>query len=150
MAHQLFDLDRFLQAQSPVLPTVEAELTEGRKVSHWMWFVFPQIAGLGFSQTSKYYALKGRDEAAAYLSHPVLGQRLRRSVGLVCRHRHHDAVRIFGSIDAIKFRSCLTLFLAVAGSAEDRALFEGALAQFFEGRTDEKTEQLLGADVRSG
>ena len=150
MGQQSFDLDRFLDAQSAVLPIVEAELAQGRKITHWMWFVFPQIAGLGSSQTSRYYALHGRYEAAAFLSHPVLGQRLRRCIGLVCRHRHRDAVAIFGSIDAIKFRSCLTLFLAVAESTEDRALLENALLQFFGGRADGKTERLLGSEDRAG
>ena len=150
MEHHAFDLNRFLEAQSAVQSAVEAELTRGRKVTHWMWFVFPQVAGLGLSQTSQYYALQGRGEAVAFLSHPVLGQRLRRCIALVCRHQHRDAVQIFGSIDAMKFRSCLTLFLAVVDSAEDRALLEGALEQFFGSRVDEKTERLLGADDRNG
>ena len=109
-----FGLQRFVDAQAPVYEAVRSELKAGRKQSHWMWFVFPQIAGLGTSPTAVRYALSSLDEARAYLAHPVLGERLRECAGLVLGVEGRSALQIFGSIDATKFRSCLTLFEAAA------------------------------------
>lgn len=130
------DPDRFIAAQDAVLERVEAELAAGRKTSHWMWFVFPQIAGLGFSATSVYYALPSLDAAGAYLADPVLGPRLVRHVELALRHRDTSAEAIFGGIDALKFRSCLTLFAAVPGAPD---VFARALDAFFDGERDQRT-----------
>ena len=101
-------LDRFLEAQAPVYAQVLGELRAGRKASHWMWFIFPQIAGLGQSATSRAYAIQSLAEARAYLAHPVLGARLRECCQAVMNIRGKSAEDIFGAIDAMKFRSCLT------------------------------------------
>ncbi|WP_274628511.1 DUF1810 domain-containing protein [Arvimicrobium flavum] len=135
MSSDPFDLQRFFDAQAPVIETVRRELAAGRKASHWMWFVFPQIAGLGFSAMSQRYAIASLAEARAYLDHPVLGARLRECVELALRHRARTAHEIFGSPDDMKFRSCLTLFdKGVPGD-----VFAEALATFFEGERDEAT-----------
>jgi uncharacterized protein (DUF1810 family) len=134
-----YDLQRFVEAQDRVLDRVRAELTDGRKRSHWMWFVFPQIAGLGFSPMSQRFAISSRAEAEAYLAHPVLCQRLRKWVGLVLAHSGQSAHAIFGSPDDMKFRSCLTLFDQV--SPDD--VFDKALASFFDGERDEATLRKL-------
>ncbi len=132
-----FDLKRFVAAQAVVYDAVLAELTAGRKRSHWMWFVFPQIVGLGFSAMSQRYAIGSRAEAEAYLTHPVLGPRLVECTRLVLASAGsaHD---VFGDPDTAKFRSCMTLFAAVA---EDASVFSQALARFFGGAAD--TETLL-------
>ncbi|MBP7002042.1 DUF1810 domain-containing protein [Amaricoccus sp.] len=132
-------LGEFVAAQDRVWPQVEAELAAGRKASHWMWFVFPQAAGLGRSETARFYALDGLAEARAYLAHPVLGPRLRRAVDLMLGHAGEDAAAILGGIDAIKLRSCLTLF-AEAAPEEER--FAAALAAFYDG-PDRATLDLL-------
>ena len=137
------DLDRFVDAQDGVMPRVEAELAAGRKQSHWMWFVFPQIAGLGSSATAQYYAIADLDHARRYLAHPSLGRRLRESVGLALRHRGVSARDMFGSPDDLKFRSCLTLFAAASSTEDDDRLFGEALRVFYEGRPDERTLELL-------
>jgi uncharacterized protein (DUF1810 family) len=131
-----FDLERFVVAQGPVLDRVAAELKQGRKTSHWMWFVFPQIAGLGFSAMSQRYAISSLDEARAYLAHPVLGSRLRQCVAVLLDVNGSSAHEIFGSPDDIKLHSSLTLF---AQAAKDEPLFAEALARFFEGRPDRST-----------
>src|SRR5258708_39598251 len=105
-----FDLQRFVAAQRPVIDEVRAELAVGRKQSHWMWFVFPQIAGLGFSPTAVHYAIGSADEAAAYLAHPVLGVRLHETTELATRIRGRTARGGFGSPDDLKFRSAVALF----------------------------------------
>ncbi len=139
-AQDPFDLERFVVAQAPVIDEVEAELAAGRKTSHWMWFVFPQIAGLGFSAMSQRYAIGGVDEARAYLDHPVLGRRLRRLTGVVNGQDGRTAHQIFGSPDDLKFRSTMTLFDAVAPGGD----FRTALDKFFDGDGDEATLRLLG------
>ena len=131
-----FDLERFVAAQDPVFAQVAAELRAGRKRSHWMWFVFPQIAGLGFSAMAQRYALGSLDEARAYLAHPVLGSRLRECVALVRDVEGRDAHAIFGSPDDMKFRSCLTLF---ARAAPGEALFRDALEKYYGGAEDAAT-----------
>ena len=134
-----FDLSRFVDAQSGTYDTALAELRAGRKRSHWMWFIFPQIAGLGLSAMSQRYAIGTLAEARAYLDHPVLGPRLRELVGVVLQHRDRSAHEIFGSPDDFKFRSCLTLFDRM--SPDD--VFAAALTAFFGGRPDVKTLELL-------
>lgn len=134
-----YDLKRFVEAQDRVLDRVRAELTDGRKRSHWMWFIFPQIAGLGFSPMSRRFAIVSLAEAEGYLAHPVLGPRLKESVGLVLAHSGQSAHAIFGSPDDMKFRSCLTLFDQVAPGD----IFDEALAAFFSGDADPATLRLL-------
>src|SRR5690606_29192669 len=109
-----FDLDRFIRAQQPVMAQVRGELSAGRKGTHWMWFVFPQLAGLGSSQRAQAYALSSLDEARAYLAHPVLGHRLVECTELVNRVDGSTAHDIFGSPDDLKFHSCMTLFSLAA------------------------------------
>lgn len=135
-----YDLERFVAAQAPVFERVRAELRNGRKTSHWMWFVFPQIAGLGTSAMSRRYAIGSLEEARAYLDHPVLGRRLRDCVALVLSHRDRSAHAIFGSPDDSKLRSSLTLF---AAAAPEEAEFASALSHFF-GGPDEATLELPG------
>jgi len=134
-------LDRFLEAQSGgVYEQALAELQAGRKTTHWMWFVFPQIAGLGRSETARYYAIESLGEARAYLAHPVLGFRLNACVAALLTHRGRTAIEIMGGIDATKLRSSLTLFQAAgAGPA-----FTEALGAFFTG-PDPETLRLLGS-----
>lgn len=133
---QEFDLDRFVSAQDPVYSDVLAELRTGKKRTHWMWFVFPQIAGLGQSEMARTYAIASGDEAAAYLAHPVLGPRLRECARLVATHRGKDIGDIFDSPDDRKFHSSMTLFADVA---PDEAVFQTCLDQFFDGRPDTAT-----------
>ncbi|TPE52243.1 DUF1810 domain-containing protein [Amaricoccus solimangrovi] len=133
-------LERFVTAQAPVWQAVEAELAAGRKRSHWMWFIFPQIAGLGRSATSVHYALDDIGEARAYLAHPLLGARLRRAAELMLTHRGQPAERILGGIDAVKLRSSMTLFAAADPS---EPLFPAVLDAFFEGSPDPATRALI-------
>ena len=131
-----FDLQRFLHAQEPVISQVVHELTAGRKTSHWMWFVFPQMQGLGSSPTAKRYAIGSRAEAEAYLRHDRLGPRLRQCTGLVNRIEGKTVAAIFGSPDDMKFRSCMTLFSALL---PPEPVFAAALARYFEGKPDPLT-----------
>jgi uncharacterized protein (DUF1810 family) len=140
MSDDPFDLERFVAAQMPVMALVRAELAAGRKRSHWMWFVFPQLAGLGFSAMAATYAIASLDEARAYLAHPVLGPRLVDCTRLVLAAEGGDAHAIFGSPDDLKFRSSMTLF---ALAAPDERAFVEALAKFFGGKADAKTLLLL-------
>ena len=137
-----FDLRRFVQAQDPVLPQARAELAAGRKRTHWMWFVFPQLAGLGHSATARHYALRSLDEARAYLDHPVLGPRLLDCVRLANAVEGRTAHEVFGSPDDLKFRSCLTLF---ALARPEEALFRAALDKYYGGAMDPATLALLRA-----
>lgn len=123
-------------AQAPVWPQVQAELKAGRKQSHWMWFVFPQIAGLGHSAMAQRYALASLDEARAYLAHPLLGSRLRQATELVLAVEGKTAHEIFGSPDDVKFRSSMTLF---AAAAPQETLFQKALYKYFSGEGDALT-----------
>jgi len=136
-----FGLDRFVEAQAAVWPRALAELERGRKESHWMWFVFPQIAGLGSSPTARHYAIVSADEARAYLAHPLLGARLHEGVAAMLAHRGASAEAILGGIDSLKFRSSMTLFEAVA---DDPAPFADALDAFYGGERDRATLGLLG------
>ena len=139
-------LQRFVDAQEGVHARAEAELARGRKTSHWMWFVFPQLRGLGASPTAQRFAIADRAEAAAYLAHPVLGPRLRRMVEVALAHRDRSAEAIFDPVDALKLRSCLTLFRAVAADDADRQLFDAALAAFYAGEACPLTRRRLGDD----
>lgn len=134
-----FDLARFLEAQAPVIAVARAEMAAGRKRSHWMWFVFPQIAGLGSSAMAQRYAIGSTAEAEAYLDHPVLGSRLRDLTELA-NEAAGSAREVFGAPDDLKFRSCMTLFNAVA---PDETPFLSALARFFGGERDEVTLEIL-------
>jgi uncharacterized protein (DUF1810 family) len=138
---QDFDLDRFVWAQEPVIAQVRAELKARRKSTHWMWFVFPQLAGLGFSQNAQFYGIASLDEARAYLAHPVLGPRLVECTGLVNAIEGRTAHDVFGSPDDMKFRSSMTLF-ALVDPAEPA--FGTALEKYFGGRRDTRTLELLG------
>lgn len=137
-----YDLQRFLDAQAPVYRTVLAELNAGTKRTHWMWFIFPQLRGLGHSHTAVRYALSGLDEARAYLDHPVLGSRLRDCTGAILEHSARTATDIFGCPDDLKLRSSLTLFTQAARQPE---LFVAALDAFFAGKPDDLTLALLGS-----
>ena len=130
------DLRRFVDAQDPVLDRVRAELRRGRKASHWMWFVFPQVAGLGSSPTARRFALSGLDEARAYLAHPVLGPRLRECAGLAAAAPGGSAAEVFGHPDDLKLRSSMTLF---ARAAPDEPVFGRVLDQYFQGTQDAAT-----------
>lgn len=134
-----FDLARFLAAQEGTIDAARAELAAGRKQSHWMWFVFPQIAGLGASAMAQRYAISSAAEAAAYLDHPVLGSRLRDLTELA-NEAAGSAHDVFGTPDDMKFRSCMTLFNAVA---PDEAPFRNALARHFGGERDALTLEIL-------
>jgi uncharacterized protein (DUF1810 family) len=134
-------LERFVAAQAHVHDTVLEELRQGRKVSHWMWFVFPQIAGLGRSEVSRQYAIESLQEARDYLAHPVLGPRLRECAAIVLATRGRTAVEIFGSIDAMKLRSCMTLFHRAAPTVR---VFQDVLDRYFGGVPDPATDELLG------
>jgi uncharacterized protein (DUF1810 family) len=136
-----FDLQRFVDAQAPVWGDVLAELARASKQSHWMWFVFPQLAALGRSGTARFYGISGPDEARAYLAHPVLGPRLHECCGLLLEASGRSAREIFGEIDAMKLRSCLTLFEAVA---PQEAVFRECLDRYFAGERDPLTKDLLG------
>ena len=135
-----YDLQRFVAAQAPVFETACAELKAARKQSHWMWFIFPQIEGLGRSPAAKRFAISGRAEAEAYLRHPVLGSRLRRCTELVHCVEGRSAHQIFGAPDDMKFHSSMTLFGAVA---EDNWLFLDTLRKYFGGEMDSKTLERL-------
>lgn len=136
-----FNLSRFVEAQRPVFSRVMDELRAGRKTSHWMWFVFPQLRGLGRSDMAGRFAISGLAEARAYLQHELLGSRLEACVAAVLQHRGVSAERIFGSPDDLKFRSCLTLFKSVPSGP---AVYQQALEQFYSGEPDRKTLLLLG------
>ncbi len=136
-----FDLQRFVTAQAGVIEDVLGELAAGRKTSHWMWFVFPQLRGLGSSSMAQFYGIASLDEAKAYLRHPLLGPRLVDCTERVLRHRDHTLHAIFGSPDDSKFRSCMTLFHIASSGPE--TVFERALGQFCAGERDPRTLALL-------
>ena len=135
-----YNLHRFVAAQNDVYARVCTELRRGQKTSHWMWFVFPQIEGLGYSSMAQRYAITSIEEARAYLQHPVLGSRLRECTQLVCDISEKTIHDIFGSPDDMKFRSSMTLF---ARAAEEDSVFDEALRKYFAGEPDELTLQKL-------
>ncbi len=137
---ELFDLDRFVQAQNPVLDQVHLELRAGRKRTHWMWFIFPQLSGLGHSATARHYAIASLAEAQAYLAHTILGPRLIECTGLVDRVEGQSAHQIFGSPDEMKFHSSMTLF---ALARPDMLVFRAALDKYFGGALDRLTTETL-------
>jgi uncharacterized protein (DUF1810 family) len=141
-----YDLGRFVEAQDRVLSRVRAELQAGHKQSHWMWFVFPQLAGLGSSATAREYAISSLDEARAYLGHELLGQRLRECTHLVNEVQGRTIEQIFGYPDYLKFRSCMTLFARAAAAPDDAhgaRVFRTALEKYFAGEEDALTGGLL-------
>lgn len=133
-------LQRFLDAQAPVFEQACAELQAGCKQSHWMWFIFPQLRGLGHSAMAQHYGIASRQEALDYWLHPVLGPRLKQVMALLLAHRGLSAQAIFGATDAMKLKSCATLFAAVA---PDEPVFQQVLDQYYAGALDEQTLALL-------
>jgi uncharacterized protein (DUF1810 family) len=138
------DLIRFLDAQTSIYSRVVEELTDGRKKTHWMWFIFPQLAGLGRTATAAHYAVRDLGQAKRYLDDSILGPRLRQVVGLMMNQKGKSALEILGSPDDLKFRSSLTLFREAATEDSDRTLFTEALDQFYRGEADTRTLELLG------
>ena len=134
-------LERFVDAQQGIYAQALAELRDGRKRSHWMWFVFPQLRGLGHSAMAQHYGLASVGEARAYLAHPLLGPRLGEATHAVLAHAGQTPEAIFGGIDAVKLRSAMTLFEAAAGASETR--FAAVLDQFYDGVRDTATLQRL-------
>ena len=139
-ALDIHDLERFVAAQEPVIADVYEELAAGHKQTHWMWFVFPQMIGLAKSQMSRRYAIRSRAEAEAYLEHHILGARLRECTSLVCQHSDRSITNILGEPDDMKFWSSMTLF---SSSAPEEPVFVAALEQFFSGKRDPQTRELL-------
>ena len=135
-----FDLARFVSAQDRVWDDVVRELKAGRKETHWMWFVFPQLATLGRSSLARFYGMSGLDEATAYLAHPILDARLNEVCTILLKLDGNDPRAIFGSVDALKLRSCLTLFAAASGGGR---VFLQCLQQYFEGVSDDLTSSHL-------
>ena len=134
-------LDRFLDAQRGDYAAALAEVRRGRKTSHWMWYIFPQIAGLGQSSTARYYSIRDLEEAREYYAHPVLGQRLREISGVLLELRGSDPLAVFGGIDSMKLKSSMTLF---AVAAPDDPLFQQVLDKYYGGEQDALTLRILG------
>jgi uncharacterized protein (DUF1810 family) len=139
--HDQFDLQRFVDAQASTYERALKELQSGRKQSNWMWFVFPQLTGLGHSDMARRYGISGREEAIAYLQHPLLGERLARCCAALLEWKDRSAAHIMGSPDDMKLRSSMTLFAAVA---PEQQVFRDVLEVFFRGQADELTLSKLG------
>ncbi|MEP6596223.1 MAG: DUF1810 domain-containing protein [Ginsengibacter sp.] len=137
-----YNLERFIEAQHTDYATALSEIKHGRKQSHWMWYIFPQVLGLGYTSTSILYAIKDLDEATAYLNHEVLGKRLIEISNALLALETNDTQKIFGNPDDMKLRSSMTLFTLVPGADE---VFQKVLDKFFNGEKDERTLQLLNA-----
>jgi uncharacterized protein (DUF1810 family) len=137
------DLIRFLDTQDQIYWQVVEELTKGSKQTHWVWFIFPQVVGLGRSAMTQHYAIRDLDQARRYLADAILGRRLRQAVGRMLDHKGKSAFEILSSPDDLKFRSCLTLFREAATENSDRALFTRALDQFYAGQPDDRTLELI-------
>lgn len=137
----IYNLERFIQAQEETFNTAFAEIQDGRKKSHWMWFIFPQLRGIGKSNMSYVYGIADLKEAKAYLADPVLGPRLERISEELLKLEEHDPEVIFGTIDAMKLHSCMTLFAQT--SNEQCSVFNKVLQQYFHGKEDEKTLSVL-------
>ena len=133
-------LDRFIKAQANTYKIAMSELKNGKKRTHWMWFIFPQLRGLGMSSISRYYGLEGIEEARAYLDHPVLSGRLYEACNELLKHKDKSALEIFGDIDEMKLKSSMTLF---ALASEDYTIFDEVLRCFFDGKMDEATVKLI-------
>ena len=142
--HDPYDLQRFVDAQEPTFERAMQELRAGHKRSHWMWFIFPQLEGLGHSEMAWRYAITDRQEALAYLAHPLLGPRLEAGARAVLESQGRTAREIFGTPDDLKLRSCMTLFASVA---PQREVFQQVLDGFYQGRGDVKTLALLGEET---
>jgi uncharacterized protein (DUF1810 family) len=140
------DLTRFITAQDPVYNDVLTELKSGQKQTHWMWFIFPQIDGLGHSSIAKRYAIKNADEAREYLRHPVLGKRLIECTETVKAIQNRSASQIFGYPDDLKFRSSMTLFASVSG---EESIFHDLISKYYEGQADDRTIEILKAQAQS-
>jgi len=138
-----FDLERYIAAQETIYSDVLLELCSGKKQGHWMWFIFPQIIGLGYSSTSQYYAVKSLEEAQTYLVHQVLVSRLQESTAAVMALEDRSALDIFGEIDQLKFHSSMTLFSHIAGP---ESVYQQALDKYFDGEQDYRTLDILAFD----
>lgn len=134
-----FNLQRFLDAQQGDYEHALAEVRNGRKYSHWIWYIFPQLKGLGMSYNSQYYGISGKEEAEAYLAHPVLGERLREITSAFLQLKSKTAEEVFGSLDAMKVLSCMTLFNEVAPGD----LFRQVIDRYYQGEKDEMTKRML-------
>lgn len=137
-----YNLNRFVEAQDKVYAQVVTELRQGRKVSHWMWYIFPQIKGLGYSSTAMYYAISSLDEATEYLNHPILGFRLIECCQVLLRLENKTAEEIFGGIDAMKLKSSMTLFSLVS----DNLVFNQVLGMYYNGEKDNATLRIIESD----
>jgi uncharacterized protein (DUF1810 family) len=142
-----YQLNRFATAQQDDFEQALAEIRSGKKRTHWMWYIFPQIDGLGFSSIAKYYAIKSIEEAKAYLNHPILGPRLLQCAEAAVGVEGRSATEIFGSPDDLKLRSCATLFACVSPPS---SVFERLLQKYYSGERDKKTLRLLGIDSDAG
>ncbi|MBX2908988.1 MAG: DUF1810 domain-containing protein [Chitinophagales bacterium] len=136
------DLERFLEAQENSYQTALSEIRNGRKHTHWMWYIFPQVEGLGFSETSKYYAIKNLEEAKQYLKHEILGARLIEIMSELLLQDTDDAHEIFGTPDNLKLHSCATLF-ALANEENSNSVFQKVLDKFFNGKYDYSTVEII-------
>lgn len=137
------DLIRYVDAQAPIFESVVKELRAGRKTSHWMWFIFPQLTDLGRSSKAQYFGIQNLEQARRYLLDPLLGDRLMECVRIMLSHEHKSAHEILGSPDDYKFRSCITLFREVVEESQETTLFTCALDKFYEGKADLGTMKLL-------
>lgn len=135
------DLNRFIKAQERDFDIAFSEIKSGRKRSHWMWYIFPQYKGFGFSETSKYYAIQNLEEAKDYLNHPILGNRLRQISNELLRQNENDAFKIFGAPDNKKLKSCMTLFSVIEESEDN--IFSKVLDKYFNREVDNKTMKLI-------
>ena len=135
------DLSRFIKAQDSSYEEALSEIKSGRKRSHWMWYIFPQFKGLGYSETSKYYSIKDMDGAKRYLNHPILGERLKLITKELLTLDENNANKVFGSPDDLKLKSSMTLFAAIDVSQEN--IFQAVLDKYFNGQTDIKTLTLI-------
>jgi uncharacterized protein (DUF1810 family) len=147
-ADDRYNLGRFVNAQQVNYADALSEIRSGKKHSHWMWYVFPQIAGLGNSEYAKLYAIRDRNEAEAYLQHPLLGARLHEICLSLLQLEQSDALLIFGSPDNLKLKSSMTLFASVPGN--DNAVFKQVLDKFFAGQMDTRTLEILDNDLSAG
>ena len=136
-----FNLERFLKAQESSYDIALQELTDGRKRSHWMWYIFPQLKALGYSETALYYGIIDMEEAKSYLAHPILKARLVACCEAILLHKDKSALRILGDIDAMKLKSSMTLFALV--SDEENSVFHQVLTQFYDGKMDAKTKEIF-------
>ncbi|MGN6477365.1 MAG: DUF1810 domain-containing protein [Flavipsychrobacter sp.] len=136
------NLDRFIKAQQGVYETALSEIRNGRKASHWMWFIFPQIQGLGHSDMARFYAIKDKEEALEYLQHPILGQRLIEISEVLMQLNSSNAVQIFGGIDSVKLKSSMTLFASLPNT---NPIFQKLLDKFFGGEKDGRTIEILAS-----